>query len=76
MKIVSKLIKRGDEAIVITKQKGDKEVASSLILHTAHLVADNIETIDNLNITQSDRILYICGHGNLEYRIAFYMVLN
>lgn len=66
MKIVSKLIKRGDKAIVITKQKGDKEVASSLILHTAHLVADNIETIDNLNITQSDRILYICGHGNLE----------
>ena len=66
MKIVSKLIKRGDKAIVINGWKGDKEVASSLVLHTAHLVADNIETVDSSNITQLDKILYICGHGDLE----------
>ncbi|MCT4507345.1 MAG: hypothetical protein N4A48_01040 [Tepidibacter sp.] len=68
MKLRIYKLEKGSKAVIIApepKEDGEKRV-SNVILHTAYVLSDNVEDIDKVKITKDDKLIYLCGHGNLE----------
>lgn len=54
------------KAIIVGKRSGNIVGTDGVIIDTATTLSDNPRVLENANITDEDKIIYICGHGNLE----------
>lgn len=57
-------LSNGNKSIVI----GENEMADKLIIHSAHVLSDSIVHICDLKIENTDKLIYICGHTNINKR--------
>nr|WP_294490092.1 hypothetical protein [uncultured Anaerosporobacter sp.] len=59
---------RKGKAVIVVARKGDKEyMTDGIVINTANVVAEDVTKIsilDELEIGEEDKIIYICGHGN------------
>lgn len=60
-------LRKGKAVIVVNKKGDNKYMVDGIVLHTATVVAEDetkISILDELEIGEEDKIIYICGHGN------------
>ena len=55
------------KALIVGKENKDMSVdTDGIVMHTAYSLSDKPELLANATITDSDKIIYICGHGSAE----------
>ena len=53
------------KAIIVGKQIGGSRVQiDGIVLHTAFTLSERVSLIEKCKIDYSDKVIYICGHGN------------
>ena len=68
MRLSKYILEKGDKVIIVSSVDKDTggDLVSSIVLHTAYILSNNVSDIDSVRITSQDRLIYLCGHGNLE----------
>lgn len=58
------VLKSGDISIIVTPE-GSGQVGT-IALNTAYLLSDNVETLGKIEIKDTDKLIYLCGHGGIK----------
>ncbi|OAA83563.1 hypothetical protein [Clostridium ljungdahlii] len=72
---INKKFRRG-LAIIVGEMEGNDMKTDGIVMHTAFCLSDNPQLICNATITNQDKIIYICGHGNAEKRTIGKLSMN